>query len=208
MPGKQARIVDNDAAVKRMVDYVEANHRYPHRDRVIVLLSFKAGMRRMEIAGLLRRMVMNAEGIVDTVIHLENSIAKKGAGRIVPINPELREAIIELMRVVPGRPSDPLILSERAMRENEDEPGTASIQPMLAGSIGYWFYKLYKASGLYGCSSHSGRRTFITRGGRRIGQVGGSLRDVQYLAGHKSLSTTQGYIDTDTVAQRKLVDIV
>ena len=208
MPGKQARVIESEAVVRRMIAWVEANHRYPERDRVIVLLSFKAGMRRMEIAGLLRRMVMNAEGLVDSVIHLENAIAKKGAGRIVPMNSELREAIIDLMRVVPGRPSDPLILSERAMRENEDEPGTASVQPMLAASIGYWFYKLYKASGLYGCSSHSGRRTFITRGGRKIGEVGGSLRDVQYLAGHKHLSTTQGYIDTDTQSQRKVVDII
>ncbi len=38
--------------------------------------------------------------------------------------------------------------------------------------------------------------------------AGGSLRDVQELAGHSSLQTTQGYIQGDTDAKRKLVDMI
>ena len=79
---------------------------------------------------------------------------------------------------------------------------------MTAQSIAEWFGDLYRSIGLEGCSSHSGRRTFITRIARRIGQVGGSLRDVQYLAGHASLATTQIYIDGDSDAQRKVVDLI
>jgi integrase/recombinase XerD len=62
--------------------------------------------------------------------------------------------------------------------------------------------------GLDGCSSHSGRRTFITTAARKAHKAGGSLRDVQLLAGHKSLSVTQGYIDGDTEAQRRLVALL
>jgi len=58
-----------------------------------------------------------------------------------------------------------------------------------------------------GCSSHSGRRSFITQT-RKTSLVGGSLRDVQALAGHASLSTTSRYIETDNEAQQKLVNIV
>lgn len=34
---------------------------------------------------------------------------------------------------------------------------------MTAGSIANWFAVAYRKLGLDGCSSHSGRRTFITR---------------------------------------------
>ena len=43
-------------------------------------------------------------------------------------------------------------------------------------------------------------------GRRRL--VGGSLRDVQALAGHAVLTTTSRYIETDAEAQPKLVNIV
>jgi hypothetical protein len=69
-----------------------------------------------------------------------------------------------------------------------------------------WFARAFRAIGLDGCSSHSGRRTFITRAARLVHKAGGSLRDVQLLAGHRSITTTQRYIEGDTDAQRKLVN--
>jgi hypothetical protein len=74
---------------------------------------------------------------------------------------------------------------------------------MAALSIVVWFKRAYAYVGLEGCSSHSGRRTFITRAARLVYEAGGSLRDVQLLAGHRSIQTTQRYIDGDTGAQRK-----
>jgi hypothetical protein len=48
----------------------------------------------------------------------------------------------------------------------------------------------YRALGFDGCSSHSGRRRiFVANAARRISTVGGSLRDVQLLAGHAALTT-------------------
>ena len=38
--------------------------------------------------------------------------------------------------------------------------------------------------------------------------AGASLRDVQMLAGHRSIETTQGYIDGDSDAQRRLVRLI
>ena len=75
-------------------------------------------------------------------------------------------------------------------------------------SIVIWFYRAFKNIGLKGCSSHSGRRTFVTRAARIVYKAGGSLRDVQLLAGHRSIQTTQRYIDGDSDAQRKLVAMI
>jgi hypothetical protein len=43
--------------------------------------------------------------------------------------------------------------------------------------------------GFDGCSSYSGRRTFIANAAGKISMVGGLLRDVQLLAGHSNLRT-------------------
>jgi integrase len=75
-------------------------------------------------------------------------------------------------------------------------------------SIVVWFNRAFKNIGLRGCSSHSGRRTFVTRAARIVHKAGGSLRDVQLLAGHRSIQTTQRYIDGDSDAQRKLVSMI
>jgi integrase/recombinase XerD len=38
--------------------------------------------------------------------------------------------------------------------------------------------------------------------------VGGSLRDIQYLAGHSSLQTTQRYIEGDSKSRVKVVGLL
>jgi integrase len=61
--------------------------------------------------------------------------------------------------------------------------------------------------GIEGASSHSGRSTAITRWAHKISEAGGSLKDVQDLAGHASLETTQRYIAVNAAAKRKVVDM-
>ena len=79
---------------------------------------------------------------------------------------------------------------------------------MSPKSVVNWFTVQYRELGFHGCSSHSGRRTMITLAARSLAQVGGSLRDVQELAGHRSLSTTEGYIQGDRAIQRRLIGLV
>jgi integrase/recombinase XerD len=70
------------------------------------------------------------------------------------------------------------------------------------------FQRWYRHLGFVGCSRHSGRRTFITNAARKISTVGGSLRDVQQLAGHANLRTTQRYIDENPEAQVRVVGLI
>ncbi len=167
--------------------------RYPTRNRVILLLSIKAGLRAKEIAALTWDMLTDAEGDLGSAIHLRNEASKGRSGRIIPLNRELRAALQELYQ---ARGTSPYVItSERSKRTS-----AAVIVNLFAG----W----YRALGYQGCSSHSGRRTFITSAARKISTVGGSLRDVQMLAGHAALSTTQRYIEADVEAQRKVVDLI
>ena len=55
------------------------------------------------------------------------------------------------------------------------------------------FQKWYGKLGLIGCSSHSGRRTFITETSKKISLVGGSLRDIQMMVGHSNLNYPKIY---------------
>ena len=79
---------------------------------------------------------------------------------------------------------------------------------LSGASVAVWFHRLYSDLGLEGCSSHSGRRTFVTRAAKKCIEAGGSLRDVQQLAGHSHLATTQRYIEGDSEAKRRLVSMI
>lgn len=191
--GRQAKILTTTQA-KAVQSYLSAT-RHSARDTAMFLLSVKAGLRAKEIASITWGMVMDADGGISDTIHLEDRAAKMGSGRLLPLNRELRAALVELHRLRSPRPEDTVIYSERG-------------QSMSAGSVVRWFSDLYGRLGFTGCSSHSGRRTFITVAARKVSTVGGSLRDVMELAGHRHLSTTSGYIEADSLAKRKLVELV
>src|SRR5882762_6839005 len=89
-------------------------------------------------------------------------------------------------------------------------PSPHACCPQVSGQASYHFTLVggYRDLGFVGCSSHSGRRTFITNAARKISTVGGSLRDVQMLAGHTNLRTTQRYIDANPEAQVRIVELV
>jgi integrase/recombinase XerD len=170
-----------------------AQTRYPTRNLAIFLLSVKAGLRAKEIASLTWDMVTDAEGNLGHALHLRNEASKGASGRVIPLNKELRNALQALQQQ--GSSSPFVITTERSGRTSPS-------------AIVNLFSSWYRAAGLQGCSSHSGRRTFITNAARTISTVGGSLRDVQMLAGHSALSTTQRYIEADAEAQKRVVELV
>lgn len=182
------------AEVDLLLQYAE-NRRYAERDRVIVLLSFKAGLRACEISGLRWEMVLGSDGAISDQILLAQGITKGGRGRTIPMHSQLREAF-QLLHQSQGRPMDGHVLqSERKSR-------------FKTQSVVNWFAEAYRHLGLVGCSSHSGRRTFITMSARVLAKTGGSLRDIQELAGHRALTTTERYIEGDRAAQRRLIELL
>jgi len=169
--------------------------RHPTRNRVIFLLSIKAGLRAKEIAGLTWSMVTTSDGTISPDIAIHDQASKGKSGRHVPMSKELRLALHT------WKGECPQANAEQRLIQTERSKATSS--QVLINMFRGW----YSALGFEGCSSHSGRRTFITNAARRISTVGGSLRDVQALAGHSSLATTQRYIEINLDAKRRVVDL-
>jgi integrase/recombinase XerD len=167
------------------------------RNQTIFLLSVKSGLRSKEIASLQWSEVMNTDGEIADVISLTNRTSKGKSGRIVPLHKDVKGNLIELLSEVKGKvdPTEFIIRTERS-------------KSTTSQTIVNMFQSWYRSLGLVGCSSHSGRRTFITETARRISTVGGSLRDVQMMVGHSSLQTTQRYIESDSESQRKVVGLL
>lgn len=191
---KQPAKVLAEAELCRLV--MAADHtRYPFRNRAIVLLSFHAGLRACEISGLTWPMVLSPSGKLTGSLALSLGITKGGKARTIPTSATLADALRRLHKNE-GRPSTgPVIRSERGGK-------------MTARSVVNWFRDTYDGLGMAGCSSHSGRRTFITRAARLLPKINGSLRDVQELAGHRALSTTERYIQGDRAIQRQIVNLI
>src|SRR5665811_2348055 len=109
MLGKQAKILSDDN-IRDLLAFTTLT-RYPTRNRVMVLLSVKAGRRAGEIANLTWAMVTDPVGNIGPVIALEDRVAKKKSGRVIPLHSDLRNALATLQKMtgVDG----PVIRSER-----------------------------------------------------------------------------------------------
>src|ERR1700745_818678 len=109
MPGKQAKILSTDH-IDDLLFFAE-HTRLPLRNRLIVLLSAKAGLRAGEIAHLTWDMVLGPTGAVGMAIELRDHAAKKQSGRVIPTHKQLRDALMDLRGITRG--TGPVALSER-----------------------------------------------------------------------------------------------
>lgn len=195
---KQSKVLN-----KQQIEFVSTylrSKRNGLRNQTIFLLSVKSGLRAKEISQLSWREVLNSEGTIDTHIHLTNQSSKGNSGRFIPLHKLVRRNLAEMYEYQSMfRYFDP---KTSFVIRTERSPFTTS------QTIVNMFQKWYSTLGLIGCSSHSGRRTFITETAKKISLVGGSLRDIQMMAGHSSLQTTQRYIDADSEAQAKVVNLL
>ena len=196
--GKQAKILTKKK-IDQLIWYV-GTLRQPLRNEVIVLLSVRAGLRAKEIAGLTWSMITDADGDIGSSIHLTDHASKGRSGRVIPLNMQLRLKLADLLEHERKHHHFDIATSHVIRTERSDKTSPQAVVNMFA----QWYADI----GLTGCSSHSGRRTFITNAAKKISSVGGSLRDVQMLAGHSSLAVTQRYIEGDGEARMKVVELV
>lgn len=194
---KQAKTL-NKNQIEAVLNYLSAR-RNPQRNQVIFLLSVKAGLRAKEIALLRWEMLLESDGSLSGQLSLTDDASKGRSGRHIPLNKALRARLDDLLKVY-RRVSSFDFTDHVVKTERSQSTSPQAIVNMFSG----WYREL----GLLGCSSHSGRRTFVTNAAKKITTVGGSLRDVQYLAGHSSLQTTERYIEYSEEARRSIVDLI
>ena len=167
--------------------------RHSSRDRAMVLLSFWSGMRVGEIAALKISDVISLEGIVHDEIRLTPGQTKGHNYRTVMIGTRLcNELNIYISTLAWINVDAPLFLSQKT--NSKFNPNALSQK----------FKRIFENAGISGATSHSGRRTFITY----LANKGVSVRVLQSLAGHKSIVTTQLYIDVNDEMKRTAVNMI
>jgi len=186
--------------INTMSEYLKSK-RNGLRNQTIFFLSVYSGLRSKEISHLSWKQILTSDCNIGSEIHLTNQSSKgKNGGRIIPIHKKLKQNLIQLH-------------NEHKLKSHYN-PNTSFVitterqHSTTSQTIVNMFQSFYTKLNYVGCSSHSGRRTFITNTSKKISLVGGSLRDIQYLSGHSSLQTTQLYIEGDSKSRTKVVDLL
>ncbi len=176
----------------RVLEYIK---KLPHaaRNRVMLLLTVWTGMRVGEVSALTISDVRNELGEIKDEIYLAAERVKYRHARTVYINQRMRE---ELAKYVNSKhwisDEQPLFSTQKSIRK-----------AFSRNTLAQHFHYLYRRAGVSGASSHSGRRTFITT----LANKGVSVRLLASLAGHRSIATTQQYIDVNDDLKRRAVEL-
>ncbi len=187
---KQARTL-NERELQKLLDYV-ARTLNPQRNRAMLLLTHLAGMRVGEVAAVRVCDVLASDGTVREEIHLSANQTKGKHSRTVLLNERMRAELALYMQTLRVRDSkQALFASQRSAAF------TANTLTQVVNGI-------YKRAGLDGCTSHSGRRGFLTN----LAEKGVSVRVMMALAGHRNMATTQRYIDLRPGVLRNAVELV
>ncbi len=174
-----------------VLSYV-SGRRFSLRNRMLILISFWSGMRVGEIASLRVEDVIDGKGVIRAEIRLDASQTKGKHARTVFLPAKLREELQGYADLCSFRDRrQPFFM-------------TAGGKPFSANVLTQHFFWLYRKAGIDGASSHSGRRSFITK----LASKGIGVRVLASLAGHRSIAVTQKYIDVNDDMKRNAVELI
>jgi integrase/recombinase XerD len=181
----------NEAQFRKVLQYCKTR-RHVNRDTTVLMVSFYAGLRAKEIAALKLGDVFDADGNVREQFTLKSDQTKGGPRRTIYMNKRLTKALFDY-----GLDNN-LSNLNRPLFESQ-KGGHFSPNTMCQ-----LFIDIYKACGFKDASSHSGRRTYITR----LANKGVGVRLLAALAGHSHISTTQRYIDVNADQLKEAVELL
>lgn len=188
---KQAKTL-NQAELRKVLDYI-STRKHSARNRAMLMTTFLSGMRVGELSSLRFRDVVDVEGNIRNEIRLTPEMTKGQYARVVFINERLRKELQQYIRFY--NPTDKSMKFFYSQKKGSDG--------FNANTLTQHFHFLYKRAGIDGASSHSGRRSFLTA----LASKGVGVRVLMSLAGHRSISTTQAYIDINDNMLRSAVEL-
>lgn len=159
-------------------DVIEELSPDPVVDDMLFKLSSRAGLRVSEVAHLTLDAFFDPRGRMRDEIYV--TVTKWNTSREIFMHPEIEDALDRFMSTYPG-------LRYFAVSPRD---GRQMRPPALAMHM----KRRFEDFGFVGCTSHSGRATFITELARRHNEFECSLWDVMKIAGHKHLSSTARYL--------------
>ena len=166
----QARTLSN-TELQQVLDYVNTRA-HAARNRAMLILTHLAGLRVSEVAYLRWSDVTADDGTVRDEIRLLADMTKNGHARTVFVSSKLKaelQSYADQARCIER--NFPFFYSQKSVR-----------QGFSANSLTQTLSLLYSGAGLEGATSHSGRRTFLTK----LANQNTPIHLLKTLAGHKS----------------------
>jgi integrase/recombinase XerD len=158
----------------------------------MVLLTHLCGLRVCELANLRVSDVVNENGKIRDLLYLDATQTKGSEVRRVFVGKRAKSALKRYLQ------SNTSVL-QRTFLFN-----TQKSNRFNTNALTQLIKRLYERSGIRGASSHSGRRSFITN----LANKGVNVRVIAELASHKSIQTTQRYIEASETTLANAVDLL
>jgi len=179
--------------IERLLTHINSR-KHAARNRSMMLLTHWAGLRIGEVACLRWSDVTTTDGQIKDEIRLLPDMTKGRHARTVFVSAKLKaelQGYATQAKCVDR--SYPFFASQKSVRAGFN-----------ANSLAQTFALLYAGAGLEGASSHSGRRTFITK----LASQGVGVRVLMSLAGHRNISTTASYLYSNPSQLRAAVELI
>ena len=187
----QARTI-NKTQIKQVIEVIKSCSRYPLRDISMLMLTHLCGLRVGEVATLTFDEIVDSNGQVLDEITLSAEKTKSKRSRKIILPRQMQRHLQEYISDMSGIPKHGYLFSTQ--KNSHFTPNTASQH----------LKRLYERAGITGATSHSGRRTWLTR----LSQKGVSVFVLADMAGHRQLQTTMKYVSVNDEMKRNAAELI
>ena len=178
--------------LKRVVDVTNSCSRYPLRDSTMLLFTHLCGLRIGEVAALRFDDVLDANDTVRDEMTLDAARTKSKRARKIFLPKQMQRQLKTYLKTARKQSLHAFLFSTQKSQQFSANTATQHLQ------------RLYARAAIQGATSHSGRRTWLTT----LSQKGVSVRVLAEMAGHRSIQTTQRYIDVNDDMMRNAAELI